>query len=135
VTEIQEDVEYRVEFIAGGHVMAIQVSLSPEFPLEKPVLKVSPQIDHPWVNEQCEIISAPGLLNVSGQLCPMQHSGSGAVWWCNSEFILLSSQFTLIWAVLCRQLSESLNADHLLSLEMWQQECPLHIREVRTTGQ
>jgi ESCRT-I complex subunit VPS37 len=48
--------------------MAIHVSLPPEFPLEKPVLKVSPQINHPWVNEQCEIISAPGLMNVSG-LC------------------------------------------------------------------
>ena len=68
VTEVQQDVEYRVEFSAGGHGMAIQVSLPPEFPLEKPVLKVSPQIDHPWVNEQCEIISAPGLMNVSG-LC------------------------------------------------------------------
>ncbi|XP_069681970.1 vacuolar protein sorting-associated protein 37A-like [Periplaneta americana] len=63
VTEIQEDVEYRVEFNAGGYGMAILVSLSPEFPLEKPVLKVTPQIDHPWVNEQSEIISAPGLLN------------------------------------------------------------------------
>jgi ESCRT-I complex subunit VPS37 len=63
VTEVQEDVEYRVEFSAGGHGMAIQVSLPPEFPLEKPVLKVSPQIDHPWVNEQCEIVGAPGLMN------------------------------------------------------------------------
>ncbi|KDR10569.1 vacuolar protein sorting-associated protein 37A isoform X2 [Zootermopsis nevadensis] len=63
VTEIQEDVEYRVEFSAGGHGMTIQVSLPPEFPLEKPVLKVSPQIDHPWVNEQCKVVSAPGLLN------------------------------------------------------------------------
>lgn len=63
VTEIQEDIEYQVEFNAGGHCMAILVSLSPEFPLEKPVLKVTPQIDHLWVNEQSEIISAPGLLN------------------------------------------------------------------------
>ncbi|KAJ4440263.1 hypothetical protein ANN_08402 [Periplaneta americana] len=62
VTEIQ-DVEYRVEFNVGGYGMAILVSLSPEFPLEKPVLKVTPQTDHPWVNEQSEIISAPGLLN------------------------------------------------------------------------
>jgi hypothetical protein len=69
VTEIQEDAEYQVEFSAGGHGMAIQVSLPPEFPLEKPVLKVSPQIDHPWVSEQCKIISAPGLLNVSVQCC------------------------------------------------------------------
>ncbi|PSN53492.1 hypothetical protein C0J52_09329 [Blattella germanica] len=57
VIEIQEDVEYRVEFIAGGHEMAILVSLSPEFPLEKPVLKVTPQIDHLWVNESSEIFT------------------------------------------------------------------------------
>ncbi|XP_033606810.1 vacuolar protein sorting-associated protein 37A isoform X2 [Cryptotermes secundus] len=63
VTEIQEDVEYRVEFSAGGYSMAVQVSLCPEFPRKRPVLKVSPQIDHPWVNEQSEIISAPGLVN------------------------------------------------------------------------
>lgn len=79
VTEIQEDVEYRVEFSAGGHGMTIQVSLPPEFPLEKPVLKVSPQIDHPWVNEQCKVVSAPGLLNVSVWVFKMLHSGTGAI--------------------------------------------------------
>jgi hypothetical protein len=105
VTEIQEDVEYRVEFSAGGHGMAIQVSLPPEFPLEKPVLKVSPQIDHPWVNEQCEIISAPGLMNVSGLVCVCLRlvPRSGAVWWCNCQFVVCSSPFTPIWVVSCRQ--------------------------------
>jgi ESCRT-I complex subunit VPS37 len=82
VTEIQEDVEYRVEFSAGGCGMAIHVSLPPEFPLEKPVLKVSPHIDHPWVGDQCKIISAPGLLNVSVWLCGALHSDTGAVEWC-----------------------------------------------------
>ncbi|KAJ9601318.1 hypothetical protein L9F63_000540 [Diploptera punctata] len=63
VIEIEEDAEYRVEFSAGGRDMAIIVSLSPEFPLEKPVLKVTPDIDHPWISESNEIVSAPGLLN------------------------------------------------------------------------
>ncbi|KAJ8667493.1 hypothetical protein QAD02_009156 [Eretmocerus hayati] len=63
VSELQEDVEYRVEFDAGNKRMAIMVSLSPEFPLEKPVLRVSPPIIHKWCNEHSEIVNAPGLLN------------------------------------------------------------------------
>ncbi|XP_047353963.1 vacuolar protein sorting-associated protein 37A [Vespa velutina] len=63
VAELREDVEYQVQFNAGERRMAIMVSLSPEFPLEKPVLRVSPPINHPWCNEHSEIISAPGLLN------------------------------------------------------------------------
>lgn len=45
--------------------MAIMVSLSAEFPLEKPVLRVCPPIVHRWCNEHSEIVNAPGLLNVS----------------------------------------------------------------------
>jgi ESCRT-I complex subunit VPS37 len=67
--------------------MAIQVSLCPEFPRKRPVLKVSPQIDHPWVSEQSEIIRAPGLVNVSGSFTKMLHSDSGYVWWHNSSFL------------------------------------------------
>lgn len=64
VVELREDVEYQVQFNAGERRMAIMVSLSPEFPLEKPVLRVSPPVNHPWCNEYSEITSAPGLLNV-----------------------------------------------------------------------
>ncbi|XP_031828896.1 vacuolar protein sorting 37A [Nomia melanderi] len=63
VVELREDVEYQVQFNAGERRMAIMVSLSPEFPLEKPVLRVSPPVNHPWCNEYSEITSAPGLLN------------------------------------------------------------------------
>lgn len=63
VVELREDVEYQVQFDAGERRMAIMVSLSPEFPLEKPVLRVSPPVNHPWCNEHSEITSAPGLLN------------------------------------------------------------------------
>lgn len=65
VVELREDVEYQVQFNARERRMAIMVSLSPEFPLEKPVLRVSPPINHPWCNEHSEITSAPGLLNVT----------------------------------------------------------------------
>ncbi|KOC67719.1 Vacuolar protein sorting-associated protein 37A [Habropoda laboriosa] len=63
VVELREDVEYQVQFNAGERRMAIMVSLSPEFPLEKPALRVSPPVNHPWCNEHSEITSAPGLLN------------------------------------------------------------------------
>lgn len=63
VVELREDVEYQVEFESGDMRMAIMVSLSPEFPLEKPVLRVSPPVNHSWCNEHSEITSAPGLLN------------------------------------------------------------------------
>ncbi|EZA59210.1 hypothetical protein DMN91_008299 [Ooceraea biroi] len=65
VIELRENVDYQVEFQAGEKRMAIVVSLSPNFPLEKPVLRVSPPISHPWCNEHSEITSAPGLLNFS----------------------------------------------------------------------
>jgi hypothetical protein len=71
--------------------MAIQVSMCPEFPQKKPVLKVSPQIDHPWVSEQSEIINAPGLVNASGSFAEMLRFGSGSVWWHNSHFLVCSS--------------------------------------------
>ncbi|XP_063988154.1 vacuolar protein sorting-associated protein 37A [Diachasmimorpha longicaudata] len=63
VVELRQDIEYQVEFNVGEKRMAIMVSLSPEFPMEKPVLRVSPPINHPWCNEHSEITSAPGLLN------------------------------------------------------------------------
>ncbi|KAM0733809.1 Vacuolar protein sorting-associated protein 37A [Formica fusca] len=65
VIELRENVDYQVEFQAGERRMAIMVSLLPNFPLEKPVLRVSPPISHPWCNEHSEITSAPGLLNFS----------------------------------------------------------------------
>lgn len=63
VSEVTEDSEYKVDFISGNNQLAIIVLLSPEFPLEKPVLKVLPAVNHPWVEESGEITGAPGLLN------------------------------------------------------------------------
>ncbi|XP_024875346.1 vacuolar protein sorting-associated protein 37A-like, partial [Temnothorax curvispinosus] len=74
VIELRENVDYQVEFQAGDRRMAIMVSLSPNFPLEKPVLRVSPPISHPWCNEHSEITSAPGLLNVSRKICTKNSS-------------------------------------------------------------
>ncbi|XP_071449516.1 vacuolar protein sorting-associated protein 37A [Hetaerina americana] len=63
VTEVQEDVEYKVNFSAGGQIMAIIATLPPDFPHENPILKVYPPVNHPWVNDQGLITGAPGLLN------------------------------------------------------------------------
>lgn len=62
---MQEDVEYTVDFESGGKPFALIIKLSPEFPLEKPILHISPPVVHHWVSETGEITSAPGLLNVS----------------------------------------------------------------------
>lgn len=63
VSEVTEDSEYKVDFVSGNNQLAIIVLLSPEFPLENPVLKVVPAVNHPWVEESGEITGAPGLLN------------------------------------------------------------------------
>ncbi|GLH14248.1 Parcxpwfx02 [Gryllus bimaculatus] len=73
VTEIQEDVEYKVEFTSGGNNMALLVVLGPDFPLTRPVLKIRPDIVHPWVNESSEVVTAPGLINYTA------HSDLGRV--------------------------------------------------------
>jgi len=65
VQEIQPGVEYRVEFWAESRRMAIMVQLGPDFPLEKPVLLVSPTVVHSWVDHCGRITAAPGLVNVS----------------------------------------------------------------------
>ncbi|XP_034933807.1 vacuolar protein sorting-associated protein 37A-like [Chelonus insularis] len=73
VVELREDAEYQVQFDAGDKRMAIMVSLTPDFPLEKPILRVSPPVSHSWCNEHSEITRAPGLLNFT------MHSDLGRV--------------------------------------------------------
>ncbi|XP_046983017.1 vacuolar protein sorting-associated protein 37A [Schistocerca americana] len=63
VTEVHADVEYRVDFVSGDHQMALHVILGPEFPLEKPILRVVPAVSHLWVNETGEVVGAPGLIS------------------------------------------------------------------------
>jgi ESCRT-I complex subunit VPS37 len=65
VTEVVEDVEYKVDFSCGGRDMCLIINLGSNFPSEKPILTVNPPVSHPWVNQAGEITSAPGLLNVS----------------------------------------------------------------------
>lgn len=73
VQEVQPGVEYRVEFWADNRRMAILVQLGPDFPLENPVLMVSPNVSHAWVDHRGRITAAPGLVNFT------QHSDLGRV--------------------------------------------------------
>ncbi|XKL67751.1 hypothetical protein PGB90_003242 [Kerria lacca] len=65
VSEISSNTEYSVEFTAGENKLAMLIILGPDFPMEKPILKITPSISHQWVNENSEIVSAPGYLNFS----------------------------------------------------------------------
>lgn len=69
MTEVKEGSEYQIQFHSGVHNLVLIVSLTKDFPNEKPILKVSPVIIHPWVNSEGEVLSAPGLLNVCNYMC------------------------------------------------------------------
>ncbi|XP_031574892.1 vacuolar protein sorting-associated protein 37A-like [Actinia tenebrosa] len=61
VTEVQRDVEYRVTFSVGTSTMFLNVNLPPQFPNEKPIVKVSPPVHHPWVSDQMVVTGCPAL--------------------------------------------------------------------------
>ncbi|CAH0558209.1 unnamed protein product [Brassicogethes aeneus] len=63
VNEVSEGQEYQIAFDSGCNKLILNVLLGSEFPKEKPKLKISPVVIHPWVNAEGEITSAPGLLN------------------------------------------------------------------------
>ncbi|KAJ3654658.1 hypothetical protein Zmor_013832 [Zophobas morio] len=63
VVEICEGHEYQIAFKSGRNELCLHISLSKEFPNEKPLLTISPGIGHQWVNSDSEITAAPGLLN------------------------------------------------------------------------
>lgn len=64
VTEISFDKEYSVEFPTKVGNMCLIVELGPEFPIEKPRMKVCPRVAHKWVDATGEVVLAPGLNNV-----------------------------------------------------------------------
>ncbi|XP_032227927.2 vacuolar protein sorting-associated protein 37A isoform X1 [Nematostella vectensis] len=61
VTEVQRDVEYRVTFTVGSSTLFLNVTLPPQFPQEKPVVKVSPPVIHPWVNDQMIVVGCQAI--------------------------------------------------------------------------
>lgn len=69
VTEVAEGYEYQVHFRAGCKDFSLTVTLKGDFPNDKPTLKISPVVIHPWVSSDGEITGAPGLLNVCYCIC------------------------------------------------------------------
>ncbi|XP_025421038.1 vacuolar protein sorting-associated protein 37A-like [Sipha flava] len=63
VTEKIFDKEYFVEFPTRIGSLRMIIDLGPKFPLEKPIIKVYPRINHKWVDSAGEIVLAPGLIN------------------------------------------------------------------------
>lgn len=61
ITEVQRDVEYRVTFNVGTSTVFLNITLPPQFPNERPVVKVSPPLHHPWVNDQMMVVGCPGI--------------------------------------------------------------------------
>lgn len=61
VTEVQRDVEYRVTFNVGNSTVSLNITLPPQFPNERPIVKVSPPLRHPWVNDQMVVVGCPGI--------------------------------------------------------------------------
>merc|ERR550519_2814010 len=55
VVEERRDFEYRVPFKCGNTPCALSVSLPAQFPSEKPIVFVSPAMDHSWVDENMQV--------------------------------------------------------------------------------
>ncbi|KAK2170577.1 hypothetical protein LSH36_2g16050 [Paralvinella palmiformis] len=64
VSEIQRDVEYRVNTVVNGSTISLLISLPPNFPQDKPLVKVSPRVAHSWINDQMIVVGSHGLNNV-----------------------------------------------------------------------
>ncbi|XP_028405625.1 vacuolar protein sorting-associated protein 37A-like [Dendronephthya gigantea] len=61
VTEIQKDVEFKITFFIEGNAVNLHVFLPPNFPHEIPVVRVSPAMTHPWVNNQMVVTGCDSL--------------------------------------------------------------------------
>lgn len=65
VNEVTPNEEYAIGFMSSSRQFQLNVYLSSSFPIEKPILHITPSINHQWVEGTTgEIQNAPGLLNV-----------------------------------------------------------------------
>lgn len=61
--ELKRDVEYRLTLNSGGNNVALIIALPPHFPQDKPIVKVSPALSHPWVSKSLMVTGCPSLNN------------------------------------------------------------------------
>lgn len=84
VKEITEDSEYEVAFKSGKNHLVLRITLGTDFPNQKPLLVVTPLVNHPWVNKSGVVTSAPGLLNVSGVIQEIFHKNLQVISVCST---------------------------------------------------
>jgi len=60
ISELQRDVEYRV-FVSD--VLALYILLPPNFPQDRPIVRVNPAALHPWIDDQMVVTGCSSLNN------------------------------------------------------------------------
>lgn len=65
MTELSPNSQYRVDFKSGDRALALLISLPPNFPTDRPTIRVQPAVHHPWVDQNGVVRGAPGLVNFS----------------------------------------------------------------------
>ncbi|XP_072041009.1 vacuolar protein sorting-associated protein 37A-like [Amphiura filiformis] len=63
IVELKRDEQYRLTLSAGGNNIALIISLPPQFPQDKPLVKVSPALNHPWVSKSLQVTGCASLNN------------------------------------------------------------------------
>lgn len=58
--------EYHVQFHSGNRELTLKIQLPSDFPAQKPLIWISPPIQHNWITENGRVLS-PGLINYSEQ--------------------------------------------------------------------
>ncbi|XP_014669841.1 PREDICTED: vacuolar protein sorting-associated protein 37A-like [Priapulus caudatus] len=61
VTELHHDVEYQVLFRTADLTLTLQVTLPPQFPQERPLVRVIPAVVHDWCNKHSIVVGCEGL--------------------------------------------------------------------------
>lgn len=62
VIEDERDKDYSIQFLDAGRKCTLKITLPPQFPNEKPLVKVSPIAKHPWLDDQMYVTGC-GALN------------------------------------------------------------------------
>jgi ESCRT-I complex subunit VPS37 len=62
IIELQRDVEYKV-IVDENSGLTLDITLPPQFPQDRPLVKVLPPGTHPWINEHSVVVGCPGINN------------------------------------------------------------------------
>ena len=63
VLKIKDDEEFSITFKSGDNDIKITIIIDPE-PTNKPILIISPPLEHPWLDNFGNVTKSPGILNV-----------------------------------------------------------------------